>query len=80
MEVRITYRSEVYIQGDTLEDIKRTFENINLDDVEHEENITDYGFVELISVEDADSYEDLTSKFNNNEHKLLCKNPPYKGA
>lgn len=64
MEVRITYKSEVYIQGDTLEDIKRTLENINLDDVEHEENVTDYGFVELISVEDADSYEDLTSKFN----------------
>ena len=64
MEVRITYRSEVYIQGDTLEDIKRTWENINLDDVEHEENVTDYGFVELVSVEDANSYEDLTSKFD----------------
>lgn len=63
MEVRITYRSEVYIQGDTLEDIKRTWKNINLDDVEHEENVTDYGFIELTSVEDADSYEDLTSKF-----------------
>ena len=64
MEVRITYRSEVYIQGDTLEDIKRTWENINLDDVKHEENVTDYGFVELVSVEDANSYEDLTSEFN----------------
>lgn len=63
MEVRITYRSEIYIQGDTLEDIKKTWENINLDDVEHEENVTDYGFVHLTSVEDADSYEDLTSKF-----------------
>ena len=64
MEVRITYRSEIYIQGDTLEDIKKTWENINLDDVKHEENVSDYGFVELMSVEDADSYEDLTSKFN----------------
>lgn len=63
MEIRITYRSEVYIQGDTLEDIKRTWESINLDDVEHEENVTDYGFIELTSVKDADSYEDLTSKF-----------------
>ena len=64
MEVRVTYRSEIYIQGDTLEDIKRTWESINLDDVEHEENVTSYGFVKLMSVEDADSYEDLTSKFN----------------
>lgn len=64
MEVRITYRSEIYIQGDTLEDIKKTWENIILDDVGHEENVTDYGFVELMSVEDANSYEDLTSKFN----------------
>ena len=64
MEVRVIYRSEVYIKGDTIEDIKRTWENINLEHVEHKENVIDYGFVELIAVEDADSYEDLTSKFN----------------
>ena len=64
MEVRITYRNEIYIQGDTLEDIKRTWESINLDDVGHEEDVTDYGFVDIISIEDANSYKDLMPEFD----------------
>lgn len=64
MEVRITYRSEIYIKGRTLDEIKAKFEILDLDPSDaHDEDVTDYGFVEVVSVENADSYEDLTSKF-----------------
>ena len=64
MEVRITYRSEIYIKGNSLDEIKSKFETLDLDPSDaHDENVTDYGFVEVVSVENADSYEDLTSKF-----------------
>lgn len=64
MEARITYRSEIYIEGDTLGDIKDTFETLNLDPVSKNDiGVTDYGYVELVSVEDADTYKDLMDKW-----------------
>jgi hypothetical protein len=60
MEVRITYRSEVYIKGDSLEEIKDKWEALNLTSQEGNSN-----FVELCSVEDAETYEDLENEFNN---------------
>jgi len=64
MEARITYRSEVYIKGNSLEEIKEKWESINLDNVENEKDVTDYGFIDVISIEDANSYEDLMPKFD----------------
>lgn len=60
MEVRITYRSEVYIKGDSLEEIKDKWEALNLTSQEGNSE-----FVELCSVEDAETYEDLENEFNN---------------
>ena len=60
MEVRITYRSEVYIKGDSLKEIKDKWEALNLTSQEGNSE-----FVELCSVEDAETYEDLENKFNN---------------
>ena len=66
MEVRITYRSEIYIEGDTLEDVRKTFDSISLDPIGGEEhNVTDYGFIEVTSVEDASTYNDLKNEFEN---------------
>ena len=66
MEVRITYRSEIYIKGNTFKDIMDKYESLNLDPTDKDdESITDYGFCETISVEDADSYEDLMSEYCN---------------
>lgn len=62
MELRITYRSEIYIQGDDVADIKSKFEETDLyTETEHGKP----GFVELVSVERADdgSYKDLLSEF-----------------
>ena len=65
MEVRITYRSEIYIKGDSLDEIKRTFNSLDLDpDATQDESVTDFGFIEVTSVEDADTYEDLSNEFN----------------
>jgi hypothetical protein len=64
MEVRITYRSEIYIKGRTLDEIKAKFEILDLDPNEaHDKDVTDYGFIEVVSVEDAKTYEDLMDKF-----------------
>ena len=60
MEVRITYRSEVCIKGDSLEEIKDKWEALNLTSQEGNSE-----FVELCSVEDAETYEDLENEFNN---------------
>lgn len=62
MEVRITFRSEVYIKGDTLEEIKDKWEELPLYSGEALED-ADADFVELISVENANTHEDLISKW-----------------
>ena len=61
MKVRITFRSEVYIEGDTLRDIKEKWESIPLYSQDAEK--ADADFIELISVEDTDNYSDLMSKW-----------------
>lgn len=60
MEVRITYRNEINIKGDSLKEIKDKWEALNL--TSQQGNAT---FVELCSVEDAETYEDLTNEFIN---------------
>jgi hypothetical protein len=62
MEVRITFRSEVYIKGDTLEEIKKKWLDLPLYSGEAlEETYAEY--VDLVSVEDTKTYEDLTFKW-----------------
>lgn len=57
MEVRITFRSEVFIEGKDLAEIKRKWEELDLN------NNSCMEFVELCSVEDADTYEDIETEF-----------------
>ena len=63
MEVRITYRCEVYIKGESLGEIKEKFESMPLFPESNKDCPQE--FVELNSVErvDDDSYTDLTSGF-----------------
>ena len=64
MTVRITYRSEITLEGSTIEEIRQKFEGLDLDpDTMQDNAIVDYGFVEVVSAEDTDSYEDLTNEF-----------------
>lgn len=62
MEVRFTFRGEVYISGDTMKEIKEKWESLPLfSDVAVEEYDAD--FVELETVENAENYDDLMSDF-----------------
>jgi hypothetical protein len=62
MEVRFTFRGEVYVSGDTMEEIKEKWESFPLfSDVALEEYDAD--FVELETVEDAETYKDLMNDF-----------------
>ena len=61
MEVRITFRSEVIIKGDNLAEIRDKFEEMTL--FSEEANKYDAAYMELVSVEDNNTYEDLESKY-----------------
>lgn len=56
MEVRFTYRMETYVEGETFEDCVSKFEKMDLET----ENST---FIEMTSIEDADTYEDLIDRY-----------------
>lgn len=56
MKVRITYRNEVFIEGKDLKEIRNIFDRMELST-----KVAD--FVEVSSVENADTLEDLKDKF-----------------
>lgn len=60
IEVRITFRSEVYIKGKTLEEIKEKWKDLPIFSADALETYS-ADFVELVSAErvDDDSYEDI---------------------
>jgi hypothetical protein len=64
MEVRITFRSEVYLQGKDMKEIREKWEELPL----YSSDAILKGsaeFVELTSVEDAEDYKDLAIEFFN---------------
>ena len=66
MEVRITFRSEVFIKGDNMKEIKEKFEELPLYSADALENAS-ADFCEVVSVEDAETSEDLENEFYNAE-------------
>lgn len=60
MKVRVTYRMETYIEADTIAEARDKFE---------ESPMNEYGlwsdFVELVSVEDAETHKDLLNEWDN---------------
>jgi hypothetical protein len=60
MEVRITFRSELFIQGDSLEEVRSKWENMEL--FSEEANAAGACEIELVSVED-ENYNDIMSEF-----------------
>lgn len=63
MEIRITFRSEVYIQAESLQEAKTIYEEMPIFSAdaleEHHAEV-----VELVSVEDANTYHDYMSEWN----------------
>lgn len=62
MVVRITFRSEVYIEGDSLDEIREKWEELPIFSVDALE-YNDADVIELVSAEDANTFDDLTDKF-----------------
>ena len=62
MEVRITFRSEIVITGETLADCAKQWEQIELFSDEAKQH--DACQIELVSVEDAETFKDMLSEFN----------------
>lgn len=63
MKVRITFRNEIYVEGKDMKGVRNIFECLDLG----YDKLKEYGynFVELCSVEDAETYEDLMSEWKN---------------
>lgn len=62
MEVRITFRSEVFIEGDNMKEIREKFEELPLYSADALENAS-ADFCEVVSVEDTETSEDLENEF-----------------
>ena len=62
MELRITFRSEIVINGETLADCAKQWEQMELfsDEAKQHEACQ----IELVSVEDAETFKDMLSEFN----------------
>jgi hypothetical protein len=61
MEIRIKFSADVYIKGDTLDEIRHKWGNLNLFSDETVENgVT---FDEHLLIEDADTHEDVSHDF-----------------
>ena len=63
MKVRITFRSELYIEGKSLEEVVSKFERMPLFSADAlEEGSAE--FIELVSIDDEKTGEDLMEKYN----------------
>lgn len=69
MKARIIFRSEIYINGANLSDIKEKFEKL---DVFSGAAVVycSAEFIEYTSIEDADTMEDITGEYINAPHEL----------
>jgi len=64
MEIAITYRSKIYIEGETLEEIAKKFASLNLDPIDNDDfAVTDCWLDEILSARDGLKGEDLTNEF-----------------
>ena len=61
MKVRVNFRSGVFLEGDTIKDIQEQWYNLPLFSADALKKHNAY-FIETLSIEDADTYEDLTNE------------------
>jgi len=64
MLARITFRSEVYVEGKTIAHIKKKFEQMDLYNKTAEKE-NELGFIEINTVEDGETYDDLKEYWDN---------------
>lgn len=61
MKVRIAFRSDLIIEGETMKDVRKKWEEISLYSKEAEES--GVGFIEIDAIEDADTYDNVEEEF-----------------
>ena len=61
MKVRIAFRSDVIIEGETMKDVREKWENMTLFSNEAEK--ADVSFLDIDCIEDADTYDDVEREF-----------------
>lgn len=59
MELRITFRSEIYIEGETMQDCIDKWGKMSDEDIYNKSS-----FVEINSIEDAGTFEDKTTEWD----------------
>ena len=62
MKVRISFRSEIVIEGETMEQVVDKWQAMSLFSEEAEDSGVE--FYDIESVEDADTFEDLMDEFH----------------
>ena len=62
MEVRITFRSEIFIDGKDMKEIVEKWEDMEL--FSKEANEAYASEIEVVSVENAETYDDLMDEFD----------------
>jgi len=62
MEVRITFRSEIFLEGKDMKEIVSKWEYMEL--FSKEANEAYASEIEVVSVEDAETYDDLMDEFD----------------
>jgi hypothetical protein len=62
MEVRITFRSEIFLEGKDMKEIVSKWEDMEL--FSKEANEAYASEIEVVSVEDAETYDDLMDEFD----------------
>lgn len=62
MQVRVTFTTEVFVEGDTMEEIKEKFEDLPIYSADA---LEEHGaeFIDVVSVEDEETNEDLLNEF-----------------
>ena len=63
MKVRITYRTECMIEAESLAEAKSIWESVTA--VPRDTKNAKFEFIETVSVEDGDTYQDIEHEFDN---------------
>jgi hypothetical protein len=62
MEVRIKFSADIYIEGESMQDVREKFEAMPLFSIDALDLGAEFGEIEL--VEDADTYKDLRHDYD----------------
>jgi hypothetical protein len=64
MTARITFRSEIFIEGKNMKEIRDKFGTLILYDIDfNDDKVYGYGYCGCVSVEDAENHNDIMNDY-----------------